>query len=89
MMPTRNRIITIRLSNDEYESLRAATQSRGYRNVSELARAAMHSVAGEILAPHQVLARRVDENSIRIAELARDVAQLLSEVNSRKPGTNH
>jgi Arc/MetJ-type ribon-helix-helix transcriptional regulator len=86
MISTRNRIITVRLSDDEYESLRAATQSRGYRNVSELARAAMHSVAGDILAPHQLLARRVDEHSTRIAELSRDVARLLSEVGSRKPG---
>jgi Arc/MetJ-type ribon-helix-helix transcriptional regulator len=81
-MATRNRVITIRVSDDEYTRLRAATELRGYKNVSELARAAMESVADEQLAPHQALARRVDEHATRIAALARSLERL--EAESRK-----
>lgn len=77
---SRNRIITIRVSDEEYETLRAATQSRGYRNVSELARAAMQTITGEQLAPHQALARRVDDHSARIAALTHDLHRLLATV---------
>jgi len=81
---SRKRIITIRLSDEEYEKLRVATTSRGYGNLSELARAAMHSVAGDQLAPHEVLARRVDEHSLRIAALSRDMDWLLSVCAKKK-----
>jgi Arc/MetJ-type ribon-helix-helix transcriptional regulator len=74
--PPKTRIITVRLSNEEYESLRAATASKGYRTVSELARAGMHKVADDQLPPHQILARRVDEHSARIAALALELERL-------------
>ncbi len=73
----KSRVITVRVSDEEYENLRAATWSKGYRNVSELARAGMHSVVGEQLAPHQVLAMRVDEHAARIAAIARDLERLI------------
>jgi hypothetical protein len=46
-MPTRkNRIISLRLSEEEYESLKSVYASRGVRSLSEFARDAMHRVVG-------------------------------------------
>ena len=81
---SRKRIITIRLSDQEYEALRVSTVSRGYGNLSELARAAMHSVALDELAPHEILARRVDEHSRHIEALSREVERLRSICASTK-----
>ena len=82
---SRNRIITIRLSDEEYETLRVTALSRGYGNFSELARAAMHSVASDQLPPHEILARRVDEHSVRLAALSREVERLFSAPAHKKP----
>lgn len=72
--PLKNRIITVRLTDEEYEKLLEVISSRGYRNVSELARAGMHSlVGGEQFAPDQVLASRVDEHSARLAAISREL----------------
>ena len=47
-MPTRkNKIISLRLSEEEYESLKLVYASRGVRSLSEFARDAMHRVVGE------------------------------------------
>ena len=47
-MPTRkNKIISLRLSEEEYESLKLVYSSRGVRSLSEFARDAMHRVVGE------------------------------------------
>jgi hypothetical protein len=46
-MPTRkNRIISLRLSEEEYENLKSVYASRGIRSLSEFARDAMHRVVG-------------------------------------------
>jgi hypothetical protein len=80
----RNRVITIRVSDEEYETLRIATLSRGYGNLSELARAAIQSISSDQAAPHEVLARRVNEHSVRIAALSRDMDRLLSISTNKK-----
>jgi hypothetical protein len=74
---TKNRIITVRITDEEYETLRATTQFKGYRNVSELARAAMHTVAGEQLAPHQVCRTPHRQAAEHLATLCRDLDQLV------------
>jgi hypothetical protein len=45
-MPRKTRIISLRLSEEEYESLKSVYPSRGVRSLSEFARDAMHKVAG-------------------------------------------
>ncbi len=79
---TKNRVITIRVSDEEHQEFLAATQSKGYRSVSELARAAMHTIAGEQLAPHQLLARRIDEQFSRLAALSCELERLRTQVPS-------
>lgn len=66
----KSRIITIRVSEEEYDNLRVATKCKGYRSVSEFARAAIQTVAGDQVAPHQALARLVDEHSSSLAVLS-------------------
>jgi hypothetical protein len=47
-MPTRkNKSISLRLSEEEYESLKSIYASRGVRSLSEFARDAMHRVLDE------------------------------------------
>jgi hypothetical protein len=47
-MPTRkNRIISLRLSEEEYESLKSRYASHGVRSLSEFARDAMHRMLGD------------------------------------------
>jgi len=47
-MPTRkNKIISLRLSEEEYENLKSIFPSRGVRSLSEFARDAMHRVLDE------------------------------------------
>lgn len=42
----KNKIISLRLSEEEYESLKSIYESRGVRSLSEFARDAMHRVVG-------------------------------------------
>jgi hypothetical protein len=80
-MPTRkNKIISLRLSEEEYESLKLVYSSRGVRSLSEFARDAMHRVVGEPtnrpnLQDHvQLLAGRVALLEGEVARLSRAVA---------------
>src|SRR5687768_15653975 len=46
---------------------------------------AMHSVASDQLVPHEILGRRVDEHSVRLAALSREVERLLSAPAHKNP----
>ena len=63
-------MITVRVSEDEFENLRSVTRSLGYRTVSDLARAAMNSVAGEA-PPRDALASRLENLDERVQKLER------------------
>lgn len=76
MPKTKNRIVTVRVSEDEFESLRTATSSLGYRSVSDLARAAMHRIIGNNLPPEDVLATRFETFDARLDRLGREVERL-------------
>ncbi len=78
-------MITVRVSAEEYNSLRAMTAIKGYRNVSELARAALQSIITDDLAPHALLAMRVNEYATRLAELTRKVERLTLERSESQP----
>jgi hypothetical protein len=47
MPKPKTKIISLRLSEEEYESLKSVYASRGVRSLSEFARNAMHRVVGE------------------------------------------
>ena len=76
-MPTRkNRIISLRLSEEEYESLKSRYASHGVRSLSEFARDAMHRVLGEEPASPVDLRNRVRLLDGKVALLEGEVSRL-------------
>jgi hypothetical protein len=76
-MPTRkSRIISLRLSEEEYESLKSRYASHGVRSLSEFARDAMHRVLGEEPASPADLRNRVQLLDGKVALLEGEVSRL-------------
>jgi hypothetical protein len=76
-MPTRkNKTISLRLSEEEYESLKSAFESRGVRSLSEFAREAMHRVVRGASFNGANLEDRVDLLNGKIALLEGEVSRL-------------
>jgi hypothetical protein len=76
-MPTRkSRIISLRLSEEEYESLKSRYASHGVRSLSEFARDAMHRVLGEEPANPADLRNRVQLLDGKVALLEGEVSRL-------------
>lgn len=72
----RNRMISLRLSEEEYAALRAHSLSYGARNVSDLARLALQRVIAqsptsqaELLAKVNELDHRLNTMEVRVAHL--------------------
>ncbi len=88
-MPMRkNRIISLRLSEEEYENLKSIYASRGVRSLSEFARNAMHRVVGEGPPNGDDLNGRVQLLDGKVALLEGEVSRLsrvvAMEVAARK-----
>jgi len=86
----RNRILSIRLSDDELRQLKLVSQDRGARSVSDLLREAMVQLVG---GPHarngirsvpdeELLLARVHEMDQRITALQGEVSRLSAQVNA-------
>jgi len=90
-MPTRkNRIISLRLSEEEYESLKSIYESRGVRSLSEFARDAMHRVVCQGPTNGADLHDRVDVLNGKVALLEGEVSRLsrvvATEVAAKRNG---
>jgi len=83
MTKPKNRMITVRVSEDEFESLRTITRSMGYRSLSDLARAAMHSVIGNNLSSEDVLTTRLETFDARITRLGREIERLSAALTEK------
>jgi hypothetical protein len=80
---TKSRMITVRVSEEEFESLRTITHSMGYRSLSDLARAAMHSVIGDKLPPETAIATRLETFDARITRLGREIERLSAAITQK------
>jgi hypothetical protein len=76
-MPSRkSRIISLRLSEKEYETLKACYASHGIRSLSEFARDAMHRMAAESAASAPAMKTRVEALDGKLAILSDQVSRL-------------
>ena len=75
-MPRKTRTISLRLSEEEYESLKSVYPSRGLRSLSEFARDAMQKVAGVVPPGGPNIADRVELLHGKIAVLEGEVTRL-------------
>ena len=85
----RTKMISLRLSPEEFEALRSLYRFNGSRSVSEFARTAMQRVIAEAVAPPQSLEGRIQELNSKMASIDQDVARLVSLIETRiqAPGT--
>jgi Arc/MetJ-type ribon-helix-helix transcriptional regulator len=86
VMKRRAKMVSIRLSDDEYQRLKEMTQAQGARSVSDVARSAMQLM----LSAHDAgsdgsIESRVRELDGRVTVLKREV-QRLSEMMSESSG---
>lgn len=79
VLKRRTRIVIFRLTDEEYEELRAACVDRGARNVSDFARTAlMQTVAGEREAVTSKLAQ-IESGVQRLEQLMSGIAKNKSD----------
>jgi hypothetical protein len=78
MQPKRSKMISLRLSDEEYESLKTLYAARGVRSLSEFAREAMHRVLGEDQPPlpNSTLDIRVQVLDGKVALLEGELSRL-------------
>jgi hypothetical protein len=67
----KNRMISIRVSDEEYASLKLLYRNHGARNISDFARLSMMRVAASEDGRHSDLSGRVEELEERLAALER------------------
>ncbi len=83
VLKRKSRMISLRLSDEEYESLRSLYRMHGSRSVSEFARNAMQKVIGESISPAGTLETRIVELDHKMSSLDHEVARLVSLIESR------
>ena len=81
ILKRRNRMISFRLSEDEYTSLRSLCESEGARSVSDLARDAVHRLIQkesetQVEATLRALAGRMDTLDLQVQQLTIAVDQV-------------
>lgn len=88
----RDRIITVRVSIEEYEAWRAACPAAGARSLSEFARSAMHQLVasrnGDSTVHDQLrtLHDRVESLSTRIDRIGQNLEAVTEQSNFRRGG---
>lgn len=83
VLKRKSRMISLRLSNEEYEALRSLYRVHGSRSVSEFARNAMQKVIAETVSPAQSLDSRLNDLDLKMSSLDQEVARLVRLVESR------
>jgi hypothetical protein len=73
----RSKMISLRLSQVEYEALKAQYRTHGARNVSDLARQALQRIISESAEPPDGFAARLAALDDRVRTLESDVSLLL------------
>ena len=73
----RSRMISLRLSEVEYEVLKTHYRTYGARNISELTRLALQRIVTDPVAPQDGFAAKLSEMDKRIHHLESQVALLL------------
>jgi hypothetical protein len=76
----RSRVVSIRLSDEEYGQLRSLCAIKGADSISELARAALKLLVMEHQSRGPAMEARVNEIDVRIDLLNREVARLSSKI---------
>ena len=79
----KSRMISLRLSDDEYEALRTIYRSHGSRSLSEFARDAMKKVIKEDAAASSTLESRLLNLDTRMQELDHVVGRLVNMIEAR------
>ena len=80
----RNRMVSVRLSDEEFQKLRAVCLSSGARSVSDLAREAMHRLIEHAEAPSHGVHAKLDELDTRLSRLQDQVRTLAANVGGGK-----
>jgi hypothetical protein len=70
----KKKMISLRLSQVEYEILKTKYRAYGTRNVSELARLALHRIVAESAGPQNDFAARLSELDDRVSALESQLA---------------
>ncbi len=83
VLKRKSRMISLRLSNEEYESLRSLYRVHGSRSVSEFARNAMQRVIGEARVPAVNVEGRLQELDEKMNLLDQEVSRLVRLIESR------
>ena len=73
----KQKMISLRLSEVEYEVLKAHYRTYGARNISEPARLALHRIMNGAAGPHDDIAAKVSELDERLHQLESHVSLLL------------
>ena len=76
-------MISLRLSNEEYESLRSLYRVHGSRSVSEFARNAMQKVIGDSGSAPANIEVRLQELDAKMNSLDHEVGRLVQLIESR------
>lgn len=85
----RSRMISVRLSEEEYVALRRLCSLSGARSVSDLTRDAMRILLSGSSKREEVLGIRVDEFRSQMRSLDRKIEQLCADVTSLKSANGH
>ncbi len=84
VLKRKSRMISLRLSDDEYEALRSLYRLHGSRSVSEFARNAMQKVIGETVpSASSTLETRIVDLDAKMASLDHEVARLVQLIEAR------
>jgi hypothetical protein len=84
VLKRKSRMISLRLSDDEYEALRSLYRLHGSRSVSEFARNAMQKVIGEnVPLAGSTLETRIVDLDAKMASLDHEVARLVQLIEAR------
>jgi hypothetical protein len=73
----KQKMISLRLSDEEYEDLKMHYRAHGVRNISELARLALHRIVAEGAEPQIGFEARLSEVEERLRQLESQVSLLV------------
>jgi hypothetical protein len=84
-MKPKNRMVSFRLSAEEYERLRQVGSARGVNNLSELARVAMNRMLDTPRPEQAGLPEQVQELRVKVESLSSELERLIQA--ERKTGS--
>ena len=86
----RSKVVSIRLSAEEYDQLRSLCVTTGVGSFSELARAAMKKLLAqqEAGSPDNAVEARVSQMDVRVSALANEIARVSNMIGLARPEEN-